>query len=220
MISTDYTHSSQLGAPQNKVASAKSDSDFEMFLKMLTTQITNQDPLNPMEGTDFAVQLATFSSVEQQTRTNQLLQKLAERADLSGVAQYGDWIGKEVRSTAAIQFSDQPLTLDIRPPLGVDQVILVAIDAHGQVVSREDIGPGEGQIEWFGLDAAGQKLADGPYRFEIEAFRQSALMATAPVPAYGAVTEARLIDGEVKLVLAGGAEIAASEVTALRTPNS
>ena len=43
---------------------------------MLTTQIKNQDPLNPMEGTEFAVQLATFSGVEQQVQTNQLLARL------------------------------------------------------------------------------------------------------------------------------------------------
>ena len=41
-------------------------SDFETFLKMLTTQMQNQDPLNPVDSTDYATQLATFSSVEQQ----------------------------------------------------------------------------------------------------------------------------------------------------------
>ena len=41
-------------------------SDFETFLRMLTTQLQNQDPLNPVDSADFAVQLATFSSVEQQ----------------------------------------------------------------------------------------------------------------------------------------------------------
>lgn len=64
------------GAMQARQANAESktaafaSSDFETFLKMLTTQIKNQDPLNPMEGTEFAVQLATFSGVEQQVMTN------------------------------------------------------------------------------------------------------------------------------------------------------
>lgn len=44
-------------------ASAFASTDFETFLKMLTTQIKNQDPLNSMEGTEFAVQLATFSGL-------------------------------------------------------------------------------------------------------------------------------------------------------------
>ena len=50
--------------------------DFNTFLVMLTTQLQNQDPLNPIESSDYAVQLATFSGVEQQVRTNQLLQEI------------------------------------------------------------------------------------------------------------------------------------------------
>lgn len=60
-------------------ASGFAGGDFETFLKMLTTQIRNQDPLNPMEGSDFAVQLATFSGVEQQVQTNDLLQKMTDQ---------------------------------------------------------------------------------------------------------------------------------------------
>jgi len=45
-------------------------SDFETFLRMLTVQMQNQDPLNPVDSSDYAVQLATFSSVEQQVQTN------------------------------------------------------------------------------------------------------------------------------------------------------
>ena len=52
-------------------------SDFDTFLKLLTTQMKNQDPLNPIDSTDYATQLATFSGVEQQTRTNQLLESLS-----------------------------------------------------------------------------------------------------------------------------------------------
>lgn len=48
-------------------------SDFETFLKMLTTQMENQDPLNPVDSAEFAMQLATFSGVEQQIRTNDIL---------------------------------------------------------------------------------------------------------------------------------------------------
>ena len=56
------------GAGAGAPAASFSGGDFQTFLKMLTTQIKNQDPLNPMEGSDFAVQLATFSGVEQQVQ--------------------------------------------------------------------------------------------------------------------------------------------------------
>ena len=62
------------------VASNKAGSNAEdiqnRFLKLLTTQMQNQDPLNPIDSTDYAAQLATFSGVEQQVRTNSLLADL------------------------------------------------------------------------------------------------------------------------------------------------
>ena len=56
-------------APSKAAVSA----DFDTFLKMMTTQMKNQDPTKPIDSADYAVQLATFSGVEQQTKTNQLL---------------------------------------------------------------------------------------------------------------------------------------------------
>ena len=81
--------------------SAFASSDFETFLKMLTTQIKNQDPLNPMEGTEFAVQLATFSGVEQQVQTNTLLQQMLSNGT-NGLGELSGWIGRDVRTTAPV----------------------------------------------------------------------------------------------------------------------
>ena len=72
-------------ASTNSASNAVISSDFETFLKMLTTQMQNQDPLNPIESSDYAVQLATFSGVEQQVRTNQLLADLANQMGSSGL---------------------------------------------------------------------------------------------------------------------------------------
>ena len=70
-------------------------SDFETFLRMLTAQMKNQDPLNPVESADFATQLATFSGVEQAVLTNDLLRGLSLQIGVSGLA---SWVGKEVRA--------------------------------------------------------------------------------------------------------------------------
>lgn len=64
------------GSAQTATAIA---SDFETFLRMLTTQLENQDPLEPVASQDLAVQLATFSGVEQQTQTNSLLEDLGSQ---------------------------------------------------------------------------------------------------------------------------------------------
>ena len=74
------------------------NSDFQTFLTMLTTQMQNQDPLNPMESTEFATQLATFSGVEQQVRTNELLGSLQDSMALSSMGQIAGWIGMDPTS--------------------------------------------------------------------------------------------------------------------------
>lgn len=192
--------------------------DFETFLRMLTTQLKHQDPLNPMEGSDFAVQLATFSGVEQQAHTNQLLEVLGRQMGVSGLSQLSGWIGKEARSSEPVWFGAHPVTLEIQPDRGADQVILVTLDEQGREIGREDIGPGRGQVDWFGRDMAGDKVPDGLYSFRIESMQGGQVMSTRPVEVYGRVTEARLAGSEVMLVLEGGSEIAVSAVTALRDP--
>jgi len=113
-----------LSAPQQAnasgaFASASStkeiSSDFETFLKMLTVQMQNQDPLNPVDSSDYAVQLATFSGVEQQVQTNDLLRGLTALMGTSGMAQMASWVGKEARAPVAAYFGGSPVTLAPTP---------------------------------------------------------------------------------------------------------
>ena len=74
----------QVGSPLQSQTNAnttasKISSDFETFLKMLTAQISNQDPLNPIDASDYSTQLATFSGVEQQVLTNDLLRQIQNK---------------------------------------------------------------------------------------------------------------------------------------------
>lgn len=199
-------------APAGPSATA---ANFDTFLKMLTTQLRNQDPLNPMEGSDFAVQLATFSGVEQQAQTNKLLMQMAAQMG-GGLGQVASWIGKEVRTTEPVWFGDAPLTLDIAPDSRADSVVLVARSATGAEIAREEIGPGAGQIDWYGRDALGGKLPDGRYAFTVESRRAGEVIAEAPAGAYARVIEAETGPGGIELILAGGGSVPAAEVEALR----
>lgn len=189
--------------------------NFDTFLRMLTTQLQNQDPLNPMEGSDFAVQLATFSGVEQQAQTNKLLQQMLTQSGGS-LGQLAEWIGKEVRTTEPVWFGDEPLTLDIAPDSRADSVTLVTLNESGKEVLREEIGPGEGQIDWLGRDELGEKLADGRYSFVIESSRAGEVISETPVGAYVRVAEAEIGAQGVELIFEGGGSALASEIEALR----
>jgi len=115
-------------SPSNQTATAAAQasatpeisSDFETFLRMLTVQMQNQDPLNPVDSSDYAVQLATFSSVEQQVHTNDLLRALQGQMGTGGIAQMADWIGKEARTAAAVAVNGAPVTLYPAVTTGAD----------------------------------------------------------------------------------------------------
>lgn len=218
MIDGVSAASSSTGAGATSVSSGgAADANFETFLKMLTTQLRNQDPLNPMEGSDFAVQLATFSGVEQQAQTNKLLAQMVGQMS-GGLTQMADLIGKEVQTTAPVRFADQPLTLDITHDSRADSVVLVTLNAAGNEVTREEIGTGEGQVDWMGRDSAGNKLPDGQYSFVTESWQNGEKINEARIAAYARVTEAQIIRGEVTLIFEGGGSALASEITAMRSP--
>ena len=77
---TTNTASSQSTANANAPSTAARDAaaDYESFLTLLTAQLKNQDPLKPLESTEFVAQLASFSAVEQQVRTNDSLTAIQE----------------------------------------------------------------------------------------------------------------------------------------------
>ncbi len=86
-------------------------SDFETFLKMMTTQLKNQDPLNPIDSADYSVQLATFSGVEQQAKTNQLLEAMRGELGMMGMSQMASWVGREARVAAPVLVTGGPSVL-------------------------------------------------------------------------------------------------------------
>ena len=197
---------------------SKLSSDFDTFLRMLTEQMQNQDPLNPIESTDYAVQLATFSGVEQQVRTNQLLADMQSRFQQMGMAEMASWIGKEARSDAPVRYDGAPVTLSPNPAQGATKAVLVVRDAQGALVAREEIPLGTQPYLWLGADATGLPLPPGQYALSLESMQGANVLTTTPMEHYARVIEARGTSEGTKLVLAGGIEVAATRVTALRDP--
>lgn len=210
-----------LGAPRAASGTKQSSkavigSDFETFLRMLTTQLKNQDPLNPMESSDFAVQLATFSSVEQQVMTNDLLTGLSAQMGQMGMAQLASWVGMEARAPLPAQFDGFPVTLLPGPTAAADEARLIVRNIDGEVVQTQTIPVGEDPYLWTGRDASGQSLPSGLYSFEIESYVQGERQASVVPKTYARIVEARIDAGRTILVMEGGASVDADQVTALR----
>ena len=199
-------------------APSKISSDFNTFLRMLTVQMQNQDPMKPIESTDYAVQLATFSGVEQQVRTNQLLADMQTKFQQLGMSEMASWIGKEARVAAPVRFDGAPVTLSPNPAVGADRAVLAVRDAQGNLVSREEIPVSAEPYQWLGAGMDGAPLPPGIYSIELESLNGERVISTTPVEHYARVVEAKGGPQGTKLVLEGGIEVLATDVTALREP--
>ena len=120
-------------------ANSALSSDFETFLKMLTAQMENQDPLNPVDSTEFASQLAQFSSVEQQVRTNDLLSVMGQQLGIMGMGQLQGWVGMTARAEMPVAFEGAPVGVTLNPAAGADLARLVVRDARGGIVAQQDV---------------------------------------------------------------------------------
>lgn len=214
-VTAATTTASTVSSTTSRSTSAIS-SDFETFLKMLTVQMQNQDPLNPIESSDYAVQLATFSGVEQQVKTNDLLESLATQMGVMGMTQFAGWVGMEARSDAPAYYDGTPVTVAPNPVAGSDQAILVAYDAAGTEVSREAVAVSADPITWDGVGTSGNELPTGLYTFKLECYNSGSLLSTETVETYNRIVEAQGTGAGTALVLRGGTTIDTGDVTALR----
>jgi flagellar basal-body rod modification protein FlgD len=194
--------------------------DFETFLKMLTTQMRNQDPLNPVDSSDFAVQLATFSTVEQQVRTNDLLTGLGAQMGALGLGQLSGWIGLEAEAKTPVAFDGAPVPLTATVDPLADAAQLVVTNAAGIIVQRQDIAPQTGRITWAGRDSAGLPLQSGVYDVSVQSLAGGEVIARHDAHVHSRIIEARQEGGETRLVLANGQTVAAGAVLGLRPPDT
>ncbi|KMW59223.1 Flagellar basal-body rod modification protein FlgD [Candidatus Rhodobacter oscarellae] len=192
-------------------------SDFETFLRMLTVQLENQDPLEPVKSEDFAVQLATFSGVEQQVLTNDLLQDLAGQMTLTGMAQYAGWVGMEARAPVAAFFSGAPITIAPEPERTADAAVLVVRNEAGDEIDRLAMNVSDDLLQWNGQFDGGA-APTGLYSFEVESYRNDELLSSAPVDVYTMIVEARQQNGQTVLITAGEVEVSVNDIGALREP--
>ena len=210
-------------SPTNKSLTTESSansalaSDFDTFLKMLTTQMENQDPLNPIESSDFAVQLATFSGVEQQIRTNDLLAEMVAGSTASGLGQVAAWVGMEAKVSGSARFEGVPITLAPKVDTASDAAFLVVRDTNGQLVSREQLPLNASFVVWAGTSSSGVPLPSGDYSFEIESINGGEVTGVSQVDYYAKITEVRFGTDGIEIALNNGPSVSVDDVQALRS---
>lgn len=193
-------------------------SDFETFLKMLTVQMQNQDPLNPIDSGDYAVQLATFSSVEQQVLTNDLLKSVGDQLSGGGVNQLSQWVGMEVQGGNSTMFDGYAVDMHVPEAQDADRRILVIQQEDGSVLTRLDIAAKGESYSWEGQMTGGSIAPVGNYKFRVESYLNGENIASEEAVVYNIVEEARLGAGFADLVLGNGTTLNSNDVIAVRKP--
>ena len=168
---TGVSDSSALSYAQ--AATAGSDQlDQQTFLNLLTTQMQNQDPLDPMSNEEFVAQLATFSSLEQLMMANGALESVYYGiASLNNAAMAG-LVGTDVVALGnGISYSGEgDVALNYDAQGDVANATVEITDSEGNVVWSGDIGAledGEGSWTWDGTDFDGGQVEAGEYTFSI-----------------------------------------------------
>lgn len=147
------------------------------FLKLLTVQLQYQDPLNPLENTEFIAQMAQFSSLEQlQNMNSSLEEELGSDDGLHAVLKQNlatSLVGKEIEMpTDRVRLgSEGPASVAYRLGDGASQAQLRVEDALGRPLRQLDLNTGSahGSVEWDGLDDKGERARPGEYRLVVEA---------------------------------------------------
>ncbi len=200
---------------QNAAAS-KISSDFETFLKMLTAQISNQDPLNPIDASDYSTQLATFSGVEQQVQTNDLLKQIQAKLTQSDLVSMSHWVGKQVDIPDNVNFSGDAAEIRAFLPDGATHGTVEILSASGTVIKKITLDSGESNVTWDGTDQNGTAVTYGTYSARLVPYDGETEMDHQSVYAYHSVNEVSMQDGKAVLGLTNGNYIYTDMVTALR----
>jgi len=190
------------------------------FLKLLVTQLQNQDPLNPLDQNQFLSQTAQFTSVEQLQQINQALGDLKTSATSSGMTQAASLLGKTV-TVAGQDFvydgSNAPvLPFTVQGSAG--QVQVQILDGQGNLVRTLNVAAatsGDYGASWNGQDSSGRPITPGTYHYRVAITPGSGSPDAAAAVGQGPLTGFDVRNGVLRYQV-GGALVRPDDVTAVQ----
>lgn len=218
--------------PDASMVSSRSETTDKMdFLAMLTAQLQNQDPLSPLEGHEYASQLATFSQLQELEEMNSNLASALDANLLLAQSINNNMatslIGRNVRAQVnqvVLDSSgdDVPIRYDLTE--SASSVTIEISDADGDVVrtlNLTDVDGGTVESMWDGRDDNGYQLAAGQYSYNISAVNSSGeeISVDNYFEIEGEVTAVNYVDGQVTLTV-NGYDVYLGQITSILGDNS
>lgn len=188
-------------SPQNTITP-----DLNLFLQMLTTQLKNQDPLDPMDSTQYTQQLVQYSQVEQEIQQSGTLKDILSGMNAQGLSQASAYIGQQARfdSDTAGLLSNSPATwtyaIDQKPASLQAKIT----NSSGTVVNTVTLTPAsEGTFKWDGTMSDGSKAPDGAYALSLVATGTGGSNLSSVVNSTGIVNDVVTDGGNIMLGVNG-----------------
>ena len=190
--------------------------DEDKFLKLLVTQLKNQDPLNPLDNAQITSQLAQLSTVTGVNKLNTTLESLKSSYQSSEALQAANMIGHGVLAAGnTMTLTDGKAVLGVELGSAADKVQIAVSNSAGKVVHTIDVGAGAAgtmPLAWDGKDDDGVLLANGNYSYSVTAQRGGQTLTDAYSLAVGIVGSVSTNAQGVKLNVAGLGAIALADV--------
>ena len=195
--------------------------NFDTFLTLLTTQLKNQNPLEPLDTNQFTQQLVQFTGVEQQLKTNDFLEAMMLSTQNAGNTQAVSYVGKVVTASGSkSELVDGKATWNFAVEKPADISVSVR-DAAGNVVytKQGSVGQGESIFTWDGIGDDGSKKPEGPYSITIEGRDHDGKLVDVLTEMTGEVTGVDFTGTEPVLIV-GNARVNLSSVLSVRAPTA
>ncbi len=193
--------------------------EMEDFIKLFITQLRYQDPINPIENNEMAIQLALFNQVDQLFKINKTLESLLNVSKSLELAYVTNLIGKNVKVETNIgrvengKFLGGEFILE-KPTNNIEIVIR---DNNGNIVDKiilNGLKAGTYKIEWDATDKNGNKVPDGNYTFSIIIPYENTPKTIVP-NMVGKITGAKLMEKNVQIIINGEYPISIEKIKEL-----
>lgn len=213
---------SSVGTAVSGAARSALSTDYQSFLKLLVAQAQNQDPLEPMDSTEFVSQLAQLTQVEQSVQLNAQMESLRSQLALSSALSETALIGREVTLPSdIISLTPEGANFAWRLAEAAEAVQIQIRDSEGVLVAVADHGPSAPgvlqEFTWDGIGADGNRLADGRYQITL-ALANAAGETGGSYQTYASakVVAIDYADGLTRLQLADGRYVGSGEIVSAR----
>jgi flagellar basal-body rod modification protein FlgD len=178
-----------------------SGDEFNNFLKLLTAQLRHQDPLSPLDSTQFVEQLASFSTLEQQVQSNESLKNMASMIGDLHSMYASEWLGQTVTVESSwVPYSGNPVEFSVDTPDEANHAVLKIANSQGETVASGPLDLSQARHGWDGRLASGGAAAAGEiFEFGIDLFAGDTFIGTVAPQVVTKVTDVGSEDGTLRI---------------------